>query len=149
MFYWPVLWSRSRPEPDFFSGAGVGAGEKEPAPAPACCDLGVLRWQSCGNSYNRYTFLLFYKTEFFSLNLCSKFFSGARAGSWSRSPDLEPEPVKVGRLHITATDHLWCTLTCKKVSGFFLFGRVKSVCEWVCAPILTHTHSHSSLGRGA
>ena len=28
-----VLWSRSRPEPDFFAGAG--AGEKEPA--PACC----------------------------------------------------------------------------------------------------------------
>ena len=31
------------PEPDFFAGAGSGL---------LLCDLGVLRWHKCGNSYN-------------------------------------------------------------------------------------------------
>ena len=33
----PVLWSRSRPEPDF--KARAGAGEKSPDPALGCCRL--------------------------------------------------------------------------------------------------------------
>ena len=34
-----VLWSRSRPEPDFLAGAGAGASEKALAPDPGCCCL--------------------------------------------------------------------------------------------------------------
>ena len=37
--------SVEEPEPDFFAGAGAGSGL-------LLCDLRVLRWQSCGDSYN-------------------------------------------------------------------------------------------------
>ena len=37
--WFPVLWSRSRLEPDFLAGAGARAGAGEKAPAPGCCCL--------------------------------------------------------------------------------------------------------------
>ena len=42
-----LFYDKIQLELDFFAGAG--AGEKKPAPVG---DLGVLRWQSCGNSFN-------------------------------------------------------------------------------------------------
>ena len=47
--------------------------------------------EKIGTLLEKYNYLLlFFKTGFFSLNLCSNFFSRSR--NRSRSPDLEPEP---------------------------------------------------------
>ena len=108
--------------------------ELEPARAGLFCWSrwkGAGRWQSCGNSYNfsqiitivhklkeqigtlleKYNYLLlFFKTEFFSLNLCSKFVSR------SRSPDLEPGQSWTGFTILLLSKNMLLVLSLKGIN---------------------------------